>query len=146
MSSEDIVTSPAPQQGRPFEPGNPGRKPGSRNKSTLLAQGLLKDDGPAIMSKAIEMAKAGNVPMLKLLVDRMLPKQRTIEVELSELQLGSDSADAVAALFHAVATGQISPSEGAAAATLLEAHARTQNFAELEKRMERIEQILEKSA
>jgi t-SNARE complex subunit (syntaxin) len=62
------------------------------------------------------------------------------------LQLGSDSADAVAALFHAVATGQISPSEGAAATALLEAHARTQSFAELEKRMERIEQILEKSA
>jgi hypothetical protein len=63
-------------------------------RSTVGEGRRAKEDAPAIMSKAIEMAKAGNVPMLKLLVDRMLPKQRTIEVELSKLQLGSDSGPA----------------------------------------------------
>jgi hypothetical protein len=29
-------------RGRPFAKGNPGRKPGSKNKTTVLGQALLK--------------------------------------------------------------------------------------------------------
>jgi hypothetical protein len=93
MSSEDIVTSPAPKRGRPFEPGNPGRKPGSKNRMTALAQAMVEDDGREIIQKGIEMAKAGNERLLRFFIERMLPKQRLIEIPLPEITFASDAAD-----------------------------------------------------
>jgi hypothetical protein len=57
-------------RGRPFAKGNPGRKPGSKNKTTLMGQALLKEAEEDLLRKAIEMAKAGDGPMLKFLLDR----------------------------------------------------------------------------
>jgi hypothetical protein len=51
----------------------------------------------------------------------------------------SDAVDALAAVIHAVGTGQIAPSEGSALATLVAAFARTINVADLELRLDNIE-------
>ena len=59
-------TSPIPARGRPFPRGNPGRRPGSKNRSTLLVAALLEGETEALLRKAIQLARAGNVPMLKL--------------------------------------------------------------------------------
>ena len=45
-------------RGRPFAKGNPGRKPGSKNKTTLMGQALLKEAEEDLLRKAIKMAKA----------------------------------------------------------------------------------------
>lgn len=42
-------------RGKPFEPGNPGRVPGSRNRATLAAAALLDGEAEALTRKAIEM-------------------------------------------------------------------------------------------
>ena len=76
-------------RGRPFAQGNPGRKPGSKNKTTLIGQALLKEAEEDLLRKAIEMAKAGDGPMLKFLLDRILPKERSIQVELPKLLVAS---------------------------------------------------------
>ena len=65
-------------RGRPFTNGNPGRKAGSKNKTTLIGQALLKEAEEKLLRKAIEIAEAGDVPMLKFLLDRTLPKERSI--------------------------------------------------------------------
>ena len=44
------------------------------NQTTLVAEALLKDEETALVRKAIELAKAGDVQMLKFLLDRILPK------------------------------------------------------------------------
>ncbi len=59
-------------RGRPFPKGNPGRQPGSKNKATLLTTSLAGGTGEEILRKAIEMAKGGNVAMMKFLLDRIL--------------------------------------------------------------------------
>ena len=71
-----------PVRGRPFEKGNGGRRPGSRNRTTLVAEALLKDEEVELVRKAIELAKAGDSPMLKFLLDRILPKDRSVRVDL----------------------------------------------------------------
>jgi hypothetical protein len=43
----------------------------SKNKTTLLATSLAGEQGEEILRKAIEMAKGGNVPMMKFLLDRI---------------------------------------------------------------------------
>jgi hypothetical protein len=145
MSSEMSEGHPAPQQprGRPFEPGNPGRKPGSRNRTTRVAEALLRGEEPELVRKAIELAKAGDVPMLKFLLDRSLPKQRRIELELPEVKFASDAVDALGAVLNAVANSEIAPREGAEVAMLLAAYARAIDVADHERRLEAIEAILE---
>jgi hypothetical protein len=145
MSSDETDTPPQPARGRPFAPGNPGRKPGSRNKLSLLAEAMLDEDAAEIMRIAIGLAKAGDSQILKLFVERLLPKQRAIELNLPELKRAADCADALAAVVEAVAAGEISPSQAAAIGTLLESYTRALHASDLEKRIEVIEEALEQS-
>jgi hypothetical protein len=129
-------------RGRPFEKGNGGRKPGSKNRTTLVADALLKGEEVELVRKAIELAKAGDTQMLKFLLDRLLPKERSVRVELPEVDRSSDALDALAAVINAVGTGQISPSEATALASLVGAYARLISVAELEERLDNMEREL----
>jgi hypothetical protein len=92
-----------------------------------------------LVRKAIEMAKAGDAQMLKFLLDRILPKERSVRVDLPPIDHASDAVDAVGAIIEAVATGQIAPNEGSALATLVATYARTINDAKVELRLDDIE-------
>jgi hypothetical protein len=134
---------PNPQpRGRPFEKGNGGRRPGSKNRATLVAAALLKGEEVALVRKAIELAKAGDTQMLKFLLDRLLPKERSVRVDLPVMDRSSDALDALAAVIDAVGAGRIAPSEAAALASVVAAYARIINVAELEERLENIERDL----
>jgi hypothetical protein len=102
-----------PPRGRPFQKGNPGRKRGSKNKTTQFAVSLAAGQGEEILDKAIKMALGGNVPLLKFFLDRMLPKDRPIHLKLPRLDYASDGVDAMAEIVDAVSSGRISPREGA---------------------------------
>jgi hypothetical protein len=130
-------------RGRPFAEGNPGRKRGSRNKATLVAEALLRDEGTVLLRKAIELAKAGDGPMLKFLLDRILPKERSVLVDLPPMKQASDAVDALEAITKAVSAGQITPNEAAALASLIESYARTIDARDLQSRLSKIEETLE---
>ena len=132
----------SPGRGRPFEKGNGGRRPGSRNRTTLVAEALLKGEEEELVRKAIELAKAGDTQMLKFLLDRILPKDRSVRIEIPEMQRADDAVDALGAIINAAANGEIAPSEGAAVASLIDAYVRTINVADLESRLETIEKDL----
>jgi hypothetical protein len=129
-------------RGRPFEKGNGGRRPGSRNRATVVAEALLKGEEVELVRKAIELAKAGDVPMLKFLLDRILPKERPVHVDLPAMERADDAVDALGAILNAVGTGQITPAEAAAHATLVTIYARAINVYELESRLDKIERDL----
>src|SRR3974390_3770165 len=57
-------------RGRPFQPGNPGRPPGSKNKTTRLAEQLVGDEGETQMRKGIHLALPGSVKCLEMCLDR----------------------------------------------------------------------------
>jgi hypothetical protein len=126
-------------RGRPFAKGNGGRKPGSKNRTTLVAEALLKGEEAELVRKAIELAKAGDVQMLKFLLDRVLPKERSVHVDLPAMERADDAVDALGAIINAVGTGQIAPSEGSAIASLVVARAHIMNDTELKLRLDDIE-------
>jgi outer membrane lipoprotein SlyB len=76
---------------------------------------------------------------LKFLLDRILPKERSVRVDLPPIDHASDAVDAVGAIIEAVATGQIAPNEGSALATLVATYAGTINDAKVELRLDDIE-------
>jgi hypothetical protein len=112
-------TEPA-ARGRPFPKGNGGRKPGSKNRTTQVAEALLAGEEEELVRKAVEIAKAGDVSMLKFLLGRILPRERSIKIDLpSTIYERDNPMEALAEIIRAVAEGKISPSEGAALATMI---------------------------
>ena len=130
-------------RGRPFPKGNPGRKPGSQNKATLLAASLTEGQAEKILSKAIEMAMDGNVPMMKFLLDRILPKERPIQLELPPLYMANDSVDAMAEIVAAVSSGRISPREAADVAQLVSAFTRAIDSTDAEMQIDMLKEKLD---
>jgi hypothetical protein len=80
---------------------------------------MLEGEQPELPRVAIEIAKRGNVPMLKFLLARLLPRERFIEVDLPRIVSASDALNALQNILQAVSTGTITPAEGAALTALL---------------------------
>jgi hypothetical protein len=129
-------------RGRPFAKGNPGRPRGSRNRTTAIAQELLAEEETELVRKGIELAKGGDVQMLKFLLDRLLPKDRSIKIDIPPLDFADEAIDGMAAISGAIAAGQITPSEGADLSSMISGYARTIEVWELSKRIEAIEASL----
>jgi hypothetical protein len=126
-------------RGRPFANGNPGRKRGSRNQTTLVAAALLDGEAEELVGKAFELAKAGDAGMLKFLLGRALPRERLIKLDLPHMNFADDAVEALDRIMRSVSEGTISPSEGAALATLINSWAHAIDVADLVKRMNELE-------
>ncbi len=75
--------------------GNPaGKKPGTRNKTTVLLEALLDGKAEALTKKAIEMAGKGDPAMMRLCIERLIPprKDRPINFDLPPLQTTQDAS------------------------------------------------------
>jgi hypothetical protein len=114
----------------PFQPGqsgNPaGRPRGARNKTTILAEALLERDGEPLTSRFINEAETGNFKALAFLMGIIFPKRdgALVEVDLPPLQEASDAPAAIAAVFAAVSTGELTPQEGLSLTRMVEAFLR----------------------
>jgi hypothetical protein len=75
--------TPKKIRGRPFQPGNPGRPPGSKNRTTRLLEQLVAGEAEKVAQKAIELALAGNVRCIQLFLDRLLPRRNGRPVDFS---------------------------------------------------------------
>jgi|SRR6266446_2295016 len=124
------------------ESGNPaGRPRGSRNRATLLMESLLADDAEAIGRKAIEMAKQGDMAAIRLCMDRLSPprKGEPVAFELPPLDKPADSVAAAATIVAAVAAGELTPSEGADLAKVIDIYVRAIETKAFDERLTKIE-------
>lgn len=129
---------------RKGESGNPAGKPrGARNRVTLAVERLLEADAENIAAVAVQFAKAGDTTLIKALLDRIAParKEATFVVELPPLETPQDAPAVIAALLAKVAAGQLAPGEAQSIAGLLEAFRRQSEFADIEARLSRLEEI-----
>ena len=123
------------------ESGNPaGRPRGSRNRATLLMEGLLADDAEAIGRKAIEMAKQGDMAAIRLCMDRLAPvrKGEPVAFELPPLHKPADSV-AAAEIVAGVAAGDLTPSEGADLAKVVDVYVRAIATEAFDERLTKLE-------
>jgi hypothetical protein len=132
-------------RGRPFSPGNSGRKPGSKNRATLVAAALLEGEAEQLLRKAVGLALGGDVVMLKFLLGRMLPRERLIKLDLPRLEFADDGVEALGCILRAVSEGRISPSEAAAMATLISSYTQAIDMADVVKRLDALEAQLKGS-
>jgi hypothetical protein len=126
-------------RGRSFPKGNPGRKRGSKNRSTLITAALLEGEADEIVRKGMELAKAGNVVMLKFFLSRIVPPERTITFDWPGVNSADDAPEALGAIMRLVSEGTITPSEGAALASVVHTYSRVVENADLVKRLDLLE-------
>jgi Family of unknown function (DUF5681) len=133
------------QRGRPFEKGtsgNPsGRPRGSRNATTLALEALLDGQAEALTQKAIDLALTGDIPALRLCLDRILPprKDRHVSFTLPPINSAQDAAGVVSSVLAAVAAGEMTPADAAEVGKLIDSYVKAYETAELAERLERLE-------
>ena len=126
------------------ESGNPaGRPRGSRNRATLLMESLLADDAEAIGRKAIAMAKQGDMAAIRLCMDRLAPvrKGEPVAFELPPLDKPADSVAAAAEIVAAVAAGELTPSEAADLAKVIDVYVRAVATKAFDERLTKLEEM-----
>ena len=127
MAEPNPVETP---RGRPFEKGKSGnaagRPLGARNRTTLAAEALLDGEAEALTRKAVELALGGDMNALRLCLDRILPPRREqpVEFDLKELTSLHEAKSVIADIIAAVAGGNITLSQAAELAKLVDMYIR----------------------
>lgn len=123
---------------RKGESGNPaGRPPGTGDVARLRA--AISAHVPAIVTKLVTQAKAGDVAAARLLLERAVPPLRAAESAV-ELQLPEGSlADQGRAVLAALSSGGLEPTQAAQVLNGLGMLAKLVEATELESRISRLE-------
>jgi hypothetical protein len=127
--------------GRPFAPGNPGRPKGARNRATVAVESMLDGEAEAITRAAIDLAKAGDTVALRLCLDRIAPprKDRPVSFEVPQIETAADVVAALNATLAAMSRGDVTPTEAATVAGVLDAKRKAIETVELELRVAALE-------
>jgi hypothetical protein len=120
--------------------GNPaGRKPGSRNKSNLIAAEFSKQSSElarVVMSKALE----GDMSAASLVLQRLSPPLRAAaEKVVFELDQSLPLGEQAKQIMAAVADGRIDPDTGSLLVSCIEKVAGIKTVDELEARLAALE-------
>jgi hypothetical protein len=129
-------------RGRPFQPGNAGRPPGSRGKATVAAEKLLDGEAKALTRKAIDLAKEGDTTALRLCLERIVPprKDRPVSFAIPLIANANEAASLMSALVAAVASGGVTPCEASEVAKVIAGYLEALKASELENRLRLLEE------
>ena len=139
---------PKPQyrpRGRPWakgQSGNPaGRRKGSRNKATLMAELYLDGEAEGLVRKAVEMAYAGDALALRLCLERTIAsrRERPEPVALPRVRSAADLAPAMGAVAAAVARGLITTGQAAELSAVFATVVRAVELDEFNRRLTAVE-------
>jgi hypothetical protein len=133
-------------RGRPFQRGNPGRPPGSRNRVTQMLEQLAEGQAEQIFQKVKEQALAGDVPSQKQLLDRIWPprKAQPVNVTLPPINSSQDALAAIAAICTALREGGLTPDEITALSSVVGRSIQVIELQDLERRVAALEEARDK--
>src|SRR5260370_23883488 len=124
------------------ESGNPaGRRQGSRNRKTLIAELLLEGEADALARKAVDLALGGNEAALRLCLARLIAprRERTVPFEMPPIDSAGDIARALKAVTAAVADGTLSPGEALTFSQTVDTFLRAIDARDFEARLKKLE-------
>jgi hypothetical protein len=140
-ATQHAEAAPKEIRGRPFQPGNPGRPRGSKNRTTRLLEELVAGEGEKLIQKTVELALGGNVKCLQLCLDRLLPRRtgRPLDFTLPAVNDARDIVAAMAAITTAVNDGRLTAEEAGQLVQILDAYAKALKIHDLEIRIAALE-------
>ncbi len=121
-----------------------GRKQGSRNKASDALGQMFLDEHERITRQCVDLGLAGNVPALKLCLERLIPVVRDLPVNITLPTIDSvaSASELTGTLLSLVASGAITPSQGEQLSRLTERHLKSLQLSDLEARLAELEQQL----
>lgn len=125
FSEPRVVRKTKKVRGKPFAKGisgNPeGKRKGTRNTATLVAESLLDGESESLTKKLIEMANEGNMAAMRLAIERVLPprRERPLQFELPPLKTAADAMTALDRIVSGVANGGLNESEASTLVSLV---------------------------
>ena len=124
-----------------FAAGNPGKPRGVKHRATLAVEKLLEGEAEGLTRKAIKLALDGDTTALRLCLERLAPapKDGPVSFALPKIEAAADASVAAAAIVAAVASGELTPNEGAHVMQLVETCRRTLETTDLEERLANLE-------
>jgi hypothetical protein len=127
---------------KPGQSGNPsGRKPGTRNKATLVALALMEGDAEKVARKVVDAAIEGDMTAARLVLERLVPtaREKPVSLDLPNTETAEGISNAQEAVLQAVANGELLPGEATTLATILENRRKALETQELEQRITALE-------
>jgi hypothetical protein len=132
------MTTKRPNQWKPGQSGNPrGRKPGTGEVQKLRAG--LAEHVPEILDALVTAAKGGDVQACRLLLDRVMPAARPVELAQQIALAGNTLTGKGRSVLDAVAAGEIAPGAGAQLLAGIGTLARVAELDELVRRIDALE-------
>jgi hypothetical protein len=128
-------------RGKPFQKGHAGKRPGTRNRATALAERLASKDIGDIVEKVVALAKEGDSAAYTVLLNRLwpAPKGRLVAFDLTPIQTAADAENAISAVLAAVAAGKLTVDEGDKLAGIIQRKAEATQMRELAERLAALE-------
>ena len=125
--------------------GNPqGRPKGIISRRGQLSK-LLEPHAEALINKAVELAKAGDINALRLCLERLIPKPReeSINLEIPEEEVNSPAKLLVLSVrvINAVTAGEITPEQAQKIFSVINIQREVIALATLEDRVIEIENL-----
>jgi hypothetical protein len=141
VSETSEAVSPKKIRGRPFRPGNSGRPPGARNKTTRLVEQLLDGEAETLTRTLIALALEGNVRCLHDCLERLAPRRngRPVDFQLPPIKHMQDLVAAMAAITTAVNNGDLTAEEAGHLVHVLEVHIKAIETHDFAVRLTRLE-------
>jgi Family of unknown function (DUF5681) len=133
-------------RGRPFQPGNPGRPPGSKNKITQMVEQLAEAHAEQIFKKVVELALAGDVSCLRMMLDRLYPprKGQPVNVVMPPINTSQDVLRAIASIWTAIREGHLTPDEASALSVVIDRSIPAIELHDITKRIAALEEARDK--
>ena len=138
------------QRGRPFAKGvsgNPAGKPrGAINASSKIALALLDNQLEEITNTLIDIGLAGDISAIKLIFDKIVPNKKEISISLSIPKINTikDVVEASCNIIDAVASSEITITEGIGLMSLIDNAKKIIELHEFEERLDNLEKKLGK--
>ncbi len=134
---------PNKARGRPFKAGNPGRPPGSKNKTTQIIEQLAEGQAEQLVQKVLELAQAGDVSCLRMLLDRLWPPRKGQPVNIDTpptIKTSHDVLEAIASVWTGIGDGRLTPDEAGALSLVVERSIQVIQLEDVLKRIDALEQ------
>jgi hypothetical protein len=133
-------------RGRPFKPGNPGRPLGSKNRVTQTLEQLAEGQAEQLFEKVRDLAQAGDVACLRMMLDRIWPprKAQPVNVTLPPINSSQDALAAIAEICTALREGGLTPDEITALSSVVGRSIQVIELQDLERRVAALEEAREK--
>jgi hypothetical protein len=133
-------------RGRPFKPGNPGRPPGSKNKITQMVEQLAEGQAEQLIQKALELAQAGDVACLWIILDRLWPlrKGQPVNVVMPPINTPQDVVSAIASIWTGIRDGRLTPDKASALSIVVDRSVQAIELHDMTRRIAALEEARDK--